>query len=48
MGKPLRNLGLTVFHLLDMICKMHIPDTLNSKATFVLMFKNIHEADRSG
>lgn len=27
----------------DKISKMHIPDVLNSKATFVLMFKNILE-----
>lgn len=30
-----------------MISKMHIPGILNSKTTFVLMFKNILEADRS-
>lgn len=30
-----------------MISKMHIPDILNSKTAFVLMFKNILEADRS-
>lgn len=30
-----------------MILKMHIPDTLNSKTAFVLMFKNILKADRS-